>query len=377
MQGAFSEPVLHKLVLSKIDFELSDEIWCYINEGFGHFWDVEVGIGNDFYFDEACQSIQKHLDSVGVLFPSEKLATILDIMFDFIEQIPGAFLDDDAVLVPENKNINEFCGCYSDFESSETLPAITDNDTNIVFISKWLKDELPSFFERFTNLMDEMGIQWSLLKATRDIWARDYMPVQLSEKEFIKYKYSPNYLHGDKEHITDCEAACKALGINYRETDLIIDGGNITPCAEFNIYEDPHGAQCVFKSGIKIKMFGLDVTLKAYLTDDDIAEIVSYNNKTSRFFESSNKLIYAIQERHSGNGLCEHDTCPIVYLAHPELFTGKPCGIYVETQGEITMGKTVADLYTDHKYEDRHCEAYIDIDREEFVKIIKEAYKAY
>ena len=72
MQGAFSEPVLHKLVLSKIDFELSDEIWCYINEGFGHFWDVEVGIGNDFYFDEACQSIQKHLDSVGVLFPSEK-----------------------------------------------------------------------------------------------------------------------------------------------------------------------------------------------------------------------------------------------------------------------------------------------------------------
>lgn len=233
MQGAFSEPVLHKLVLSKIDFELSDEIWCYINEGFGHFWDVEVGIGNDFYFDEACQSIQKHLDSVGVLFPSEKLAAILDIMFDFIEQIPGAFLDDDAVLVPENKNINEFCGCYSDFESSETLPAITDNDTNIVFISKWLKDELPSFFERFTNLMDEMGIQWCLLKATRNIWARDYMPVQLSEKEFVKYKYSPNYLHGDKEHTTDCEEACKALGINYRETDLIIDGGNITPCGDY------------------------------------------------------------------------------------------------------------------------------------------------
>lgn len=233
MQGAFSEPVLHKLVLSKIDFELSDEIWCYINEGFGHFWDVEVGVGNDFYFDEACQSIQKHLDSVGVLFPSEKLATILDIMFDFIEQIPGAFLDDDAVLVPENKNINEFCGCYSDFESSETLPAITDNDTNIVFISKWLKDELPSFFDRFTTLMDEMGIQWCLLKATCDIWARDYMPVQLSEKEFVKYKYSPNYLHGDKEHTTDCEEACKALGINYRETDLIIDGGNITPCGDY------------------------------------------------------------------------------------------------------------------------------------------------
>lgn len=156
-----------------------------------------------------------------------------------------------------------------------------------------------------------------------------------------------------------------------------VEGGNITPCAEFNIYEDPYAAQCVFKSGIKIKMFGLDVTLKAYLSDDDIAEIISYNNTASRFFENSNKLIYAVQERHNANGLCEHDTCPIVYLAHPELFVGKPCGIYVETQGEITMGKTVADLYSDHKYEDRHCEAYLDLNREEFVKIIKEAYRAY
>ena len=235
MEGAFSEPVLHKLVLSKIDFELSDEIWNEINAGFEHFWDVEVGVGNGFYFDDACQSIQKHLDSVGILFPHDKLAIILEIMFDFIEQIPGAFLDDDEVVIPENKSINEFIGCYNerDFESKEMVPAITDGDTNIVFISKWLKEESPSFFNRFTKLMDEMGIQWSLLKATRDIWARDYMPIQLSENEFLKYKYAPDYLRGDEEHTTDCKEACKALCINYRETDLIIDGGNITPCGDY------------------------------------------------------------------------------------------------------------------------------------------------
>lgn len=234
MEGAFSEPVLHKVVLSKIDFELSDEVWDEINVGFEHFWNVEVGLGNDFYFFDACHSIQKHLDSVGILFPCEKLATILEIMFDFIEQIPGAFLDDDEVVIPE-KNINEFIRCYNerDFESEETVPAITDKDTNIVFISKCLKKESPSFFSNLTELMDEMGIRWSLLESTRDIWARDYMPIQLSENEFLKYKYAPDYLRGDDEHTTDCADVCKALDINYRETELIIDGGNIVPCGDY------------------------------------------------------------------------------------------------------------------------------------------------
>ena len=33
-EDAFSEPVLHRVVLSNIDFELPDEIWYEINEGF-------------------------------------------------------------------------------------------------------------------------------------------------------------------------------------------------------------------------------------------------------------------------------------------------------------------------------------------------------
>ena len=40
------------------------------------------------------------------------------------------------------------------------------------------------------------------------------------------------------------------------------------------------------------------------------------------------------------------------------------------------MGKTVSDLYTDFKFDDRHCEAFIDVNREKFVKLIKDAYKA-
>ena len=37
MEGAFSEPVLHRVVLSKIDYELPNEIWDEINEGFAYY----------------------------------------------------------------------------------------------------------------------------------------------------------------------------------------------------------------------------------------------------------------------------------------------------------------------------------------------------
>jgi len=43
MEDAFTEPVLHRVVLNKFDFKLPDEIWDEINEGFAYYWDEEVG----------------------------------------------------------------------------------------------------------------------------------------------------------------------------------------------------------------------------------------------------------------------------------------------------------------------------------------------
>ena len=115
---------------------------------------------------------------------------------------------------------------------------IQDKDTNIVYISKWLIDESPDFFHRFTKLMEEMEIDWAFLDYTCDIWARDYMPVQIEDHDFLKYRYWPDYLHGEKKYITDCKQACEALGITYRETNLIIDGGNIVPCGNYIVMTD-------------------------------------------------------------------------------------------------------------------------------------------
>lgn len=118
---------------------------------------------------------------------------------------------------------------------------IQDQDTNIVFLSEWLKIAYPGFFSRFTKLLNELGIHWKTLNYTNDIWARDYMPIQLGKDDFLKYKYWPDYLlenKKDQETITDCKQTCEALGIRYRETDIIIDGGNLVPCGDFIVMTD-------------------------------------------------------------------------------------------------------------------------------------------
>ena len=43
-----------------------------------------------------------------------------------------------------------------------------------------------------------------------------------------------------------------------------------------------------------------------------------------------------------------------MYLAHPELFEGRMAGVFVEAQGAVTLGKTVTDLQSDKKFEQKN-----------------------
>ncbi len=154
-------------------------------------------------------------------------------------------------------------------------------------------------------------------------------------------------------------------------------GGNVTPAAEYNIYADPQAAQLVFKSGIPLVMCGLDVTMEAYMTPEEVYELGAGDSPVCRFFGDSTIDVLNFYERGSLPGLCLHDVCPVLYLTHPELFSGKEAGVYVETRGTITRGKTITDLMSDKKFPEKNAFVVLEVDRDGFSAMVSDVLRSY
>jgi len=112
---------------------------------------------------------------------------------------------------------------------------ISDFDTNTIYFSELLKTD-KRFAKALGEILDALksiGIIPKFLPKTKDIWARDYMPIQISETEFIEYRYDPDYLQGNsdtketRELKTYPDIVCDAINLKTIKTDIILDGGNV------------------------------------------------------------------------------------------------------------------------------------------------------
>lgn len=126
----------------------------------------------------------------------------------------------------------------------------------------------------------------------------------------------------------------------------VMDHGNVTPAAEFNIYVDPHAAHVVFTCGRPVTMLGLDVTHKAITTPARLDAIKSIGTPVSESVAGMltfyNK--YDI-DRYGMEGGPLHDPCVIAYLLRPALFSGRHVHVAIDTTSELSMGRTVVDWW--------------------------------
>ena len=139
-------------------------------------------------------------------------------------------------------------------------------------------------------------------------------------------------------------------------------GGNITPVAEANIYNDPEAAEIVFKSGLPIIMVGLDVTHKVFLSQKDIDKLSSLNNSGKFLKKISNIYMKFYKDTRNMDGCFFHDATAVIAMTNPEFFKYKNARVYV-SQDNLTRGQTVVYL------KDLKHETTIN-DNRDFVKVL-------
>jgi purine nucleosidase len=124
----------------------------------------------------------------------------------------------------------------------------------------------------------------------------------------------------------------------------ILEHGNLTPLAEFNIYVDPHAAHIVFHSGIPMTLIPLDVTHKCLLKLEHIARLMQIDSPIARFIKDAVEVYLKASFALGFAGSALHDPLTLATIIAPELLTLQEYYVDVDISGGVSMGKTFADI---------------------------------
>lgn len=117
-----------------------------------------------------------------------------------------------------------------------------------VYISSYLKE-----FDAQEDNLTKVGIKYEILRNTKDIWVRDFMPIPLHWKNsdgtplYAIYRYWPDYLDDEPDckedvyTITNQPDACRNIKIDHKhcvDLGLTFDGGNYVDCSDKAIITD-------------------------------------------------------------------------------------------------------------------------------------------
>jgi agmatine deiminase len=106
---------------------------------------------------------------------------------------------------------------------------IPDWQTTFVYFSRLFSNRHRVLWKQLTEILRGHSVPFGLLNKTRDIWARDYCPIQVQGKRFVKFRYCPDYLRGRYERLITHDDVCKQvenLG-KFQKPEIILDGGNV------------------------------------------------------------------------------------------------------------------------------------------------------
>jgi len=106
---------------------------------------------------------------------------------------------------------------------------ICDKETNLVYFSELLKtnEEYSQTADRIIAILDKYQISYKFLKGTKDIWARDYMPIQTDVNRFVQFRYEPSYLKDELNLQSNPKVICNENHLSPLFSKINLDGGNV------------------------------------------------------------------------------------------------------------------------------------------------------
>lgn len=93
IEGEIDPVKVKNAVYSRIDFNLPENVWDEIDNGFRNVWNNKIGLRGWIYEGEIEKSIYNHLKSRKILIDFDKLEKIVGILLDYIK-ISGGLLED-------------------------------------------------------------------------------------------------------------------------------------------------------------------------------------------------------------------------------------------------------------------------------------------
>jgi agmatine/peptidylarginine deiminase len=185
---------------------------------------------------------------------------------------------------------------------------ISDNQTNKVYFSEILRTDskFAATCNEITKILDSFEVRYAFLEKTKDIWARDYMPIQVSEDKFVEYRYDPDYLQGigkERRNIkTYPDIVCDDISIKTIKSDIILDGGNVIKSNNCLILTDKIVKENRFlceKDELIKRLEGIFEVDHVLLIPWDKVSIYGHSDGMLRFIDKNTVLVHEIYESES------------------------------------------------------------------------------
>lgn len=116
---------------------------------------------------------------------------------------------------------------------------IADGEVNGIFLADKFQGQCPSLFAKLREVLVSHGVEVRLLTEVKDIWARDYCPILVGPREFVKFQYTPDYLKACP-HLRTGEEVIRSFA-DLGEcvvSSIVLDGGNVVSSGSRAILTD-------------------------------------------------------------------------------------------------------------------------------------------